>query len=107
MAPDWRSPTEDNGTAAPRAELHIALLAPNREAMTYLRNNIRVVKPPLWHGGRIYLHVVPLDKKTHSVDIKVAQAVVDLGWLDAKDLEIGPPEEITLGYPTGLTEDQE
>lgn len=106
MAPDWRSPTEDNGAAAPRADLHIALLAPDKEALKYLRNNIRVVKPPLWHGGRIYLHVIPLDKKTHNVDMKVALAAADLGMVDARDLEIGPPEDLTLGYPSGLTEDQ-
>lgn len=106
MAPDWRSPTEDNGAAAPRADLHIALLAPNREAERFLRGYIRVVKPPLWHGGKILLHVIPINEKKNDVDIKVALAMVDLGLLDAKDLQIGPPDELTIGYPTGLTEDQ-
>lgn len=100
MAPDWVSPTEGNGTDAPRADLHVALVAPNAEVAKQLRD-IRVIRPPLWHGGRILLHVLTA-KKGLGVDLTVAQAMVDLGLLDSKDLDIGPPDEITEGYPTAL-----
>lgn len=104
VAPDWTSPTEDNGVSAPRAELHIALLVPDRATADLLRNRVRVVRPPLWHGGKIYLHIIPEDQRRRyaDMDFKILQAIVDLGWLDASDLDIGPPDQTTIGYPTGV-----
>ena len=29
------------------------------------------------------------------------QAVADLGWADARDLDIGPPDGLDDGYPSG------
>lgn len=105
MAPDWVSPTEGNGTDLPRAVLHIALLAPNKEAERFLRGYVRVVKPPLW-DGKVMIHVIPINEKKNDVDIKLAQAMIDLGLLDSKDLQIGPPDDFTIGYPSGLKEGQ-
>ena len=103
VAPDRHGPTEDNGLTAPRAELHIALIAPNRETAELIRGHIRIVKPPLWHGGKIYLHVITEDRrsKTIGIDARVLQAVVDLGFADARDVEIAEPDEFTIGYPSG------
>ena len=103
MAPEWVSPTEGNGSDAPRADLHIALVAPNKEIAGQL-NTVRVIKPPLWKGGKVYLHVLIADKA--MVDLKVAQAMVDNGLLDSRDLQIGPPDGLTAGYPSGLKEGQ-
>lgn len=106
LAPDWISPTEDNGLSAPRAELHIALTCDGPDAERILKNGVRVIKPPLWHGGKIYTHIIRTDKlkKSLSMDIQILQAVADLGWLDAVDLEIGPPEAMTDGYPSGVAQ---
>ena len=102
MAPDWVSPTEGNGSDAPRAELHIALIAPNAEVAKQLRT-VRVVKPPLWKGGKILLHVLTPNRL--GIDLSVAQALVDLGLVDSKDVTIEAPDGIELGYPSGLTGD--
>lgn len=103
LAPNWRSPTEDNGLSAPRADLHIALIAPDADTAKQLRK-VRVVKPPLWQGGKIFLHVITERKGWGMDDYKIMQAVADLGWADARDLQIGPPDAVTNGYPSGSTE---
>lgn len=101
VAPDWASPTEGNGAGCPPGDLHVALIAPDRAAAAQLRR-VRVIKPPLWRDGRVFLHViVDTDRTRHrDVDLRVLQAVVDLGWADAADLDIGPPADLTLGYPS-------
>lgn len=104
MAPDWVSPTEGNGSDAPRADLHIALIAPNNETAKLLRD-VRIVKPPLWKGGKIWLHILT-PKKGLGIDLSVAQAMVDLGLIDARDIDIAAPDAITEGYPSGLKENQ-
>lgn len=99
MAPDWRSPTEDNGAATPRDTLHIALLATSSDEVRAL-SKVRVITPPLWKGGKIALHVI-LSKDLKEADILIRQTLVDLGLADSRDLAIGPPDQLTLGYPTG------
>ena len=99
MAPDWRSPTEHNGTAVPRAELHIALIADSDKARRLLDRQVRVIKPPYW-DGEIHLHVITNPGITDD-DVFIAQAMVDLGWADSRDVKIGPPDSLTDGYPSG------
>ena len=105
VAPDWQSPTLDNGLAAPPGDLHVAIVVPDAATAALLRGNVRVVKPPLWKDGHIYLHVIVSDDRhgAAGIDIRLAQAMADLGLLDAADLGIGPPDGITQGYPSGLT----
>lgn len=100
VAPDGSNPTLDNGATVPRTDLHIALLAADKDTAELLRNRVRVVKPPYWNG-RVHLHIIREDlrKKYATADVQVLQAVVDLGWGNARDLEIGSPEEMTDGYP--------
>lgn len=102
VAPDWKSPTEGNGSTTPRADLHIALVAPNPKTAHFLRDRIRIVRPPLWHGGKVYLHIIPEDQRSEDdIDILLAQTLADLGLADAADMHIGPPDGVTLGYPSG------
>lgn len=102
MAPDWRSPTLDNGTTAPRGKLHIALVADTPEARTLLEQHVRVIKPPYWDGD-IHLHVITNPGMTDD-DVYILQAMVDLGWADSRDVQIGPPASLTDGYPSGTDE---
>lgn len=101
LAPDWVSPTEGNGAGLPRADLHIALVVRSAEELTGLANRIKVVQPPLFNG-KVHLHFV-INHDANTDDVMVRQAMVDLGWADARDLDIGPPASITEGYPSGTT----
>lgn len=105
LAPDWVSPTQDNGVAVPPADLHIALLAPDRDTAELLRGRVRVLKPPYWEGGKVYLHVVLQDQRKSPTykdwDMTILLALADMGVMDTRDLEIGPPADLTLGYPSG------
>ena len=105
LAPEWVSPTEHNGTATPRAVLHVALIAPNVAEAERIKGRLRVITPPLWRGGKVYLHIIPEDQLQGSgdLDIRIRQALVDLGFADSTDVGIGPPEETTIGYPSGVT----
>jgi hypothetical protein len=94
MAPDWNSPTEDNGLTTPRGELHVALLAPDADTATQWRKRARVVTPPLWKGGKVSLHVVVHDA-SKDPDASVLLAMVDLGLIDSADAGL-------IGYPSGL-----
>lgn len=104
MAPNRPNPTQDNGSTLPRTDLHIALILPDRATAQQLKNKIRVVKPPLW-PGKVYLHFIPEDQRYRyrSLDTRTLIALVDTGLVDAKDVDIGPPAHITLGYPSGDT----
>lgn len=102
LAPDWSSPTEGNGLDTPRDVLHIALLARN-EADAERLKTITIIKPPLWKGGEIKVHVIVSKDMTRD-DILIRQTLVDMGWADSRDLDIGPPAERTLGYPSGASE---
>lgn len=103
IPPDWRGPTEGNGDGLPPADLHIALLAPDRDTAEKLRGRVRIIRPPLWKGGRIFLHVIPETqrKKYREVDMNILLAMVDLGMIDSADAEIAPPDDLTIGYPSG------
>jgi hypothetical protein len=93
VAPDWSGPTEDNGLATPRGELHIALLAPDAATAATWRTRARVIIPPLWKGGKVQLHIVTQDPAMG--DAKILLAMIDLGLIDAQDAGI-------VGYPSGL-----
>ena len=96
VAPDWNSPTEDNGVTAPRADMHIALVAPDPATAEIWRRQARLIRPPLWKG-KVFLHVVTIDKdKSKGVDPLVLQAMVDLGFADSTDIGL-------IGYPEGHT----
>lgn len=99
LAPNWSSPTENNGIAVPRAELHIALVVPSLTAAQQL-GDIRVLNPPYWNGN-VNLHVIVRPTGMTDTELLIRQAVADLGWADAKDLQIGDAATITLGYPSG------
>lgn len=100
VAPDWRSQTEDNGLLAPRADLHVALVAPDMATYKLLRKNVYVVTPPLWKDGRVRLHVILRPKVDKGlIPMAVLQAMADLGFVDAKDLEISLAD-MDLGYPS-------
>lgn len=92
VAPDWTSPTEGNGTAQPRATLHVALLAPDTATAALWTRQARVITPPLWKGGSVELHVVVLDGD-HG-DPRLLQALIDLGLIDSTDAGF-------VGYPSG------
>ena len=94
MAPDWSSPTDGNGAATPRAELHVALVAPDATTAAIWRQSARVIVPPLWKGGKVTLHVIHIDS-TEDIDTALRLALVDLGFLDAKDVGL-------IGYPSGV-----
>jgi hypothetical protein len=102
MASDWIGPTEGNGTGLAPADLHIAILAPDRKTADSLKGRVRIIRPPLWQGGRIFLHVIPEDqrKRLKGVDMTILLAMVDLGMIDSADAEIGPPDDLTVGYPS-------
>lgn len=100
VAPDWRAPTEDNGLSAPRDTLHIALVVQDLDLLQLLRRNVYVIKPPLWKGGKVELHIIPGSELTKD-EITVRIAMADLGLVDSRDLEIGPPDKISSGYPSG------
>lgn len=92
MAPDWISPTEDNGVSLPRDDMHIALVAPDPETAEIWRRQARLIRPPLWKG-RVHLHIVTIDTtKSHDLDPLVLQAMVDLGFADSADIGL-------IGYP--------
>jgi hypothetical protein len=99
LAPNWISPTEGNGTGLPRTDLHIALVTTSEDEYDYYSSKLRVAKPPLW-PGKVHLHII-MGKDTQSDDLMIQQALVDLGWADSRDLEIGPPASVTEGYPSG------
>jgi hypothetical protein len=99
LAPDWISPTEGNGAGLPRTDLHIALVTTSEDEYDYYSSKLRVAKPPLW-PGKVHLHII-MGKDTQSDDLMIQQALVDLGWADSRDLEIGPPASVTEGYPSG------
>lgn len=100
MAPDWSSPTEDNGVGVPRGVLSIALVAPDHDTAVLWRRLARVVKPPLWKGGTVNLYIVT-QNPAMPIDAQVAQAMVDLGLVDSVDVGL-------IGYPSGLdTEDDQ
>lgn len=92
VAPDWVGPTEGNGSDTPRADLHVALLAPDHTTANLWRPRARVVTPPLW-AGKVHLHVVVMDV-IHG-DPEVLLAMVDLGLIDSVDAGL-------VGYPSGL-----
>jgi hypothetical protein len=94
MAPHWQGPTEHNGLHTPRAELHVALVAPDRETADLWRRLARVVTPPFWKGGKVRLYVIHAEK-AKDIDTTVALAMVDLGILDSADVGL-------VGYPSGL-----
>ena len=98
MASNWSSPTERNGQGLPRTDLHIALIA-RSQAMATALAGVQVVRPPYW-PGRVSLHVIISPDMTTD-HVMIRQAAVDLGWADSRDLLIGPPAELTLGYPSG------
>jgi hypothetical protein len=102
VAPDWVSPTEDNGLAIPRDTLHVIVLAHNEAARALLANNLRVVTPPLWKGGEVQLHIVT-SHNLNTDDIRIRQTLVDLGLVDSYDVDIAVPTT-TDGYPSGDTE---
>lgn len=99
VASDRSSSTLDNGLATPRAELHIALLAADRETADLLRERVRVVKPPYW-DGKVHLHIIREDLRgaKANVDFAVVQAVIDLGWGKSTDFNVGPPDDTSEGY---------
>lgn len=101
MAPNWVSPTENNGAGVPHADLHVALLARTPE-QALLAHDLRIITPPLW-GGRVLLHIIVSHDMTVD-DLTIKQAMADLGWADSRDLDIGPPASITEGYPSGTDE---
>lgn len=93
LAPDWRSATEGNGADQPRDTMHVALVAPDTATAEVWRRQARLIKPPLWKGGKVMLHVVVIDTtKSKDLDPLVLQAMVDLGFADSTDLGL-------LGYP--------
>lgn len=102
MAPDWSSPTDSNGSGLARADLHIALVAGNPEEAALLAR-VKVIQPPLW-DGKVHLHVIVNEHNFSEDDIHILQAMVDLGWADSRDVHIGPPAGLTLGYPSGTDE---
>lgn len=95
LAPNRVNPTEGNGTTTPRDRLHIILLARSEDTAKLLKDNVRVVRPPLWKGGEVLLHVVQSRDLTTD-NAQIQQTIVDLGWADAKDLDI-------IGYPPSET----
>lgn len=97
VAPDWTSPTEGNGVDTPRDELHIALIARNDAAAEALEA-IYVIKPPLWKGGKVELHVIRADKRSQD-NLTIRQALADLGLADSRELEILP-------YPSGVPDEK-
>lgn len=103
LAPDWRGETEDNGVLAPRADLHIALVAPDLATAREWKKNAFLVTPPLWKDGRVHIHVILDNRKTKygELPMKLLQAMADLGLMDAKDLEISKADMLfDLGYPS-------
>lgn len=95
MASHRVSSTEGNGTGLPRADLHIALLAPD-EATAKLIERVKIVRPPYWQG-KVHLHVVVSADMTVD-DVMILQAAADLGWGTSKSI-IAPPTQLTIGYP--------
>jgi hypothetical protein len=104
VAPNRPGPTEGNGLDSPRADLHIALIVPDRKTADLLRNKVRIVRPPLWKG-KLFLHLIPQDQrhKYRDIDMTTLLALIDTGLIDAKTAEIAAPDEITIGYPSGDT----
>ncbi len=92
LAPDWNSPTEGNGSATPRGELLVALLAPDAATAAIWRQRARVVTPPLWKGGKVTLHVIVSES---TGDPQILLAMVDLGLIDSTDAGL-------IGYPSGV-----
>lgn len=101
VAPHWGSPTEGNGSDLPRAALHIALLAPDAETANSLQRRLRIVKPPLWKGGKVHLHIIVQPPDGFPVDPYIGQALVDLGLIDSADVGLTEPDSVTIGYPAG------
>lgn len=101
MAPEWRSPTEDNGLGVPRADLHVALVVPDRATYDLIRAKAFLVRPVGWEG-HVYLHTILESRKTKYSDVpmKLLTLMSDLGLMDSKDLEISPLD-MDLGYPSG------
>jgi hypothetical protein len=101
MAPEWRSPTEDNGLGLAYENLHIALVVPDRATYDLIRAKAFLVKPHGWEG-HVYLHTI-LDNrrsKYSEIPMKLLTLMSDLGLMDAKDLEISALD-MDLGYPSG------
>lgn len=100
VAPDWNSPTIDNGVAEPRGILHIALVIPDAQAFNTLAKRVYVVKPPLWKG-EVRLHAIPEPGKNDAdITLYIKLALIDLGLIDSKDVQIDRAS-IELGYPSG------
>lgn len=98
VAPDRLGDPVYNGSDLPPADLHIALLVPDRKTYDIVKRRVHVIKPPYW-PGRVHLHAI-VNKDLTPDDAQILQAVVDLGWATSDMTEIGPPAQLALGYET-------
>lgn len=104
VAPDWRSPTEDNGAGLARDQLHLALVVPDRATYDLIRGRAYLVTPKTW-GGKVFLHTILETRKNKYSEMptKLLTAMSDLGLMDSRDLGISEVD-MDLGYPTGKQE---
>lgn len=99
MVADRPEPTQARGRSVPRADLHIALVAPDERVYRLLRDRVAVIAPPYW-TGTVQLHVVIADPKSRwaNVDWRLRQALVDSGLASPDEVEMLAPDQLHLGY---------
>lgn len=96
---DGANAPQSRGREVPRAELHIALIAPDERVYRLLRSRVAVIKPPYW-DGTVHLHVVIDDPHSRwaNVDWTLRQALADCGLASPHDVDLMPSEQLHLGY---------
>jgi hypothetical protein len=65
----------------------------------YLKDKVQVATPPYWQG-KIFVHVIPEAKNSQwdNADWTIRQALVETGLVNAEDVELAIPVELTLGW---------
>lgn len=85
--------------------IHLALVVPDIRLFQLLKSKALIIQPP-YDNVRVELHILVEDKKDPLKDMPwdIRVALVQSGLANARDANIHPPDQVTLGWPTEDTE---
>ena len=99
MAPNGNHASLSTGATLAPADLHIALVIPQKKMWDYLKDRIFLIQPPYWKGN-VILHLIPDNPKSrwNDIDWQIRQALVDSGLANPDQVEFSPPVELQFGW---------